>query len=161
MKEMAMAKNEEEEAVRIAVVAFYRALDHLLCNRGTDEMERIWHHEDCVSTVHPFGHWAKGWDEVWACWQESAAVFSYYRGHVGLTEGIGTIHDPKITVVGDMAFVIGVYKSLMHFPDRTRPLSVNCTEVLIKRGGVWKMAHHHADQANDDYQKALARMVEQ
>lgn len=152
--------NEEEEAVRVAVLEFYRALDTLLRNQGTEDMERIWHHEECVSTVHPFGHWAKGWDEVWACWQEAAAVFSYYRGHQGRSEGIGTIYDLKITVVGAMAFVIGVYKSLMHFPDRSRPLSVNCTDVLLKRNGEWRMVHHHADQASEDYQKALARMVE-
>jgi ketosteroid isomerase-like protein len=152
--------NQDEEAVRVAVLKFYQALDDLLCNKGTGDMAQIWHHEECVSTVHPFGHWAKGWDEVWASWQESAAVFSYYRGHLGHQEGIGTLFDLKITVDGDLAFVIGTYKSLMHFPDRSRPLSVNCTDVLARRNGEWKMIHHHADQANDDYQKAIARLVE-
>lgn len=152
--------NEDEEAVRLAVLEFYQALDTLLCNKGTHAMARIWHQDDSVSTVHPFGHWAKGWEEVWASWQESAAVFSYYRGHEGRTEGIGTIHDLHITVAGEMAFVIGVYKSIMHFPDRSRPLAVNCTDVLVKRNGEWKMVHHHADQANEDYQRAIARLVE-
>lgn len=153
-------RSEDEEAVRVAVLEFYRALDALLRNEGTADMDRIWHHEGAASTVHPFGHWAKGWEEVWACWQETAAVFSYYRGHVGREEWIGTLCEPRITVVGDMAFVIGTYRSLMHFPDRTRPLAVNCTDVLIRRDGEWKMVHHHADQASEDYQKAIARLVE-
>lgn len=150
----------DETAAREALLKFYQALDDLLLNKGTDAMSEIWHHEPFVSTVHPFGHWAYGWDEVWACWTESGAIFSYYHGHAGRLEGIGTIHDLHVTVVGEMAFGVSVYKSLMHFPDRTRPLSVNCTDVLVKRNGEWKMVHHHADQANEDYQQAIARLVE-
>lgn len=152
--------NMVEEEVRKAALQFYQALDDLLLNKGVDSMNETWHHEDCTSTVHPFGHWASGWDEVWACWQESAAVFSYYHGHKDRQDGIGTIHDLRVTVVGDMAFTIGVYKSMMYFPDHPRPLSVNCTDVFLKRNGEWKIVHHHADQAPPDYQNALARMLE-
>lgn len=151
---------DDEETVRQVALQFYQALDELLCNKGTAAMYEVWHHDDGVSTAHPFGNWATGWEEVWANWQEAAAVFAYYRGHEGRAEGIGTIHDLRVTVMGDMAFTIGIYKSVMHFPDRSRPLSVNCTDVLAKRGGVWKMVHHHADQADEDYQRALHRLIE-
>ncbi len=151
---------DDQQAVRQATLRFYEALDDLLCNGETAAMAEIWAHADNVSTVHPFGHWAIGWDEVWACWKESAAVFSYYRGHANRTDGIGTIHDLKVTVIGDMAYTFGTYKSLMYFPDHPRPLSVNCTDVLARCNGQWKMIHHHADQASEDYQKALARLVE-
>lgn len=152
--------NDDEELVRNVTLAFYQALDDLLRNKGTAAMRQLWHHEACTSTVHPFGHWALGWEEVWASWQETAAVFSYYRGHAGRKEGIGTIHDLRVKVLGDMAFTVGVYKALVHFPDRSRTLSVNCTNVLIKLAGVWKLVHHHSDQADEDYQKAIGRLVE-
>jgi ketosteroid isomerase-like protein len=152
--------NDDEASVRVTVLKFYEALEDLLRNRGTDGISDIWHHDDGASTAHPFGHWAIGWDEVWAAWQESAAVFAYYRGHDGRTDNIGNIHDLKVTVVGELAFAIGVYKSVMYFPDRPRPLSVKCTDVLQKRNGAWKMLHHHADEADADYQQALARLVD-
>jgi hypothetical protein len=150
----------EEEAVRLVTQQFYQALDDLVRNGGTERMEPLWHHEACTSAVHPFGHWAIGWEEVWASWQETAALFSYYRGHAGRDEGIGAIHDLRVTVAGEMAFTVGVYRSVVHFPDHSRPLSVNCTDVLVKRSGVWKMVHHHADQADPDYLDALHRLVE-
>jgi ketosteroid isomerase-like protein len=149
-----------EEEARNATLRMYDALDHLLLGKGTQPMSEAWHHDEFVTTVHPFGHWARGWEEVWATWEEIAAVFSMYRGHVHRQDGIGAIHDLRVTVLGEVAYGIGVYKSCLYLPEGETHLSVNCTNVLLQRGGVWKMIHHHPDQAPSDYQAALARMVE-
>lgn len=148
-----------EEAVRQAVLSFYDALDKLLLGKGPEGMLDRWWHDAYVSTVHPFGHWAYGWDEVWATWQESAAVFGMYRGHRDRTDGIGGFHDARIEVIGDAALVVGVYKSTLYLPKGPTHLKVNCTEVLRRREGVWKMVHHHSDQAPPDYQAAIAGLV--
>jgi len=149
-----------EEEVKIATLGFYQALEDLLLGRGTEAMSAAWHHEPFVSTVHPFGHWARGWEEVWATWQEIAAVFTFYRGHAQRTDGLGGTHDLQVTSLGDVAYTTSVYKSVMYLPEGELPLSVNCTNVLWKNSGVWRIVHHHPDQAPPDWQAALARMVE-
>lgn len=152
--------SSDEESIRAAILEFYEALDDLLLNKGTARMGNAWHHCEFASTVHPFGHWAVGWNEVWATYQETAAVFAYYRGHAGRTDGIGTIHKPRIVaIVGNMAYVVGVYRSVLYFPNGPKNLSVNCTNVLLKEDGVWKIIHHHADQAPADYQQSIADLI--
>jgi len=153
-----MAKVEDE--ARAAVLRMYEALDHLLLGRGTEPMREAWHHADFVTTVHPFGHWARGWAEVWATWEEIAAVFSMYRGHADRQDGIGAIHGLHVAVLGDAAYATGIYKSCLYLPEGETRLSVNCTNVLLQRDGAWKIVHHHPDQAPPDYQAALGRMVE-
>ena len=111
-----------------------------------------------LSSYH--GHWARGWNEVLATWEEIGAVFAFYHGHDGRSEGIGTIHDLRIAVVGDVAYTIGVYKShLYDMPDGVPGISVNCTNVLVRRDGVWKIVHHHPDQ-DPAFGASLARLVE-
>ena len=149
------------DAAQLAIHRFYQALDDLLLGRGTQAMSEAWHHEDFVTTVHPFGRWACGWPEVWATWQEVAEVFAYYRGHEGRQDGIGGIHDLRIAMLGEAAYTVGVYKSCLYPPEGTKLLlSANCTNVLQQRAGEWKVVHHHPDQAPPDYQKALLSLVE-
>ncbi len=74
-----MASQEEE--AKQAFYALYEALDDLLRGQGTQKMGALWHHADYVTSSHPFGDWARGWAEVWATWEEGAAVWSVYKGH--------------------------------------------------------------------------------
>jgi ketosteroid isomerase-like protein len=151
----------ETDRARAAILRFYQALDELLLGKGIQGMSDAWHHDDCVTTVHPFGHWSRGWDEVFATWEEVAEVFGFYHGHDERQDGIGGIHDLRINVLGDVAYGIGVYKSRLYLPKSELILSVNCTNIVQKRDGVWKVIHHHPDQAPPDYQSSLARMVEE
>jgi ketosteroid isomerase-like protein len=150
----------EEDEARQATSEFYQALDDLLLGKGLERMQQIWQHADFVTTVHPFGHWARGWTEVWTTWQEIAAVFSYYKGHRTRSDGIGNIHDLKLTILGDSAYAIGVYKSCLYLPEGDTRMSVNCTNILRRQNGVWKIVHHHPDQAPPEVQRAIAGMVE-
>ena len=151
-------RSPEEEA-RNALLTFYQALDDLLRGKGPEVMAAVWHHDEFVTTGHPFGHWARGWDEVSATWQVLSAVFNCYRGHADRQDGIGTIHELKVSVLGDVAYGVGTYKSTLYLPQGTIKLAVNCTDIVHRRGGVWKMVHHHADQAPPDYQAAIAGLA--
>lgn len=150
-----------EEDARQATLRFYDALDDLILGKGTEAMSRAWHHDDSVTTVHPFGHWAQGWQEIAATWEEIAAMYTFYHGHDGRDEGVGAIHELRVMVMGDVAYTTGVYKAHWYgMPGGVEGMNVNCTNVLHKRDGVWKIVHHHADQAPPEVQAALAQMVE-
>ena len=151
-----MASAEDEAAK--AIQRFYDALDMTL--RGKPEsMADAWHHVDYATTVHPFGHWARGWAEVWATWQEIAAVFGIYKGHETRTDAIGTISDLKVGLLGDAAYGALRFESRLHLKDGPLILQVNCTNVAHKLDGAWKVVHHHPDQAPPDWTAAIGRMV--
>jgi ketosteroid isomerase-like protein len=152
-----MASATEQAAA--AIYEFYDALEVTLRGDPTP-MANVWHHSDSVTTVHPFGHWARGWAEVWATWQEIAAVFGLYQGHAGRSERIGSISELKIGMQGDIAYAASVYKSTLLLPEGPLNLRVNCTNVVLNVGGEWKVVHHHADQAPPDWTAAIGRMVQ-
>jgi len=149
-----------EDGAEKAIYTFYDALEDLLRGRGTERMRESWHHEEYVTTGHPFGHWARGWAEVWATWQETAEVFGLYRGHDKRTDRLGAIHDLHVVVAGDAAYGTGVFKATYFMSDGELPLRVNCTNVAQRLNGVWKMVHHHADQAPPALQEAIGKMVQ-
>jgi ketosteroid isomerase-like protein len=93
-------------------------------------------------------------------WEESAAVFGVYHGHATRSDRIGGIHDLKVVVVGDAAYGTGIYKSKLYMSDRQLDLSLNCTNIAHRIDGVWKIVHHHSDQAPPEWQAAIGRMVE-
>ena len=151
-----MGSATEEAAA--AIHKFYDALDTTL--RGDPSaMEKVWHHTDYVVTVHPFGHWARGWPEVWATWQEIAAVFGVYKGHERRSERIGAISQLKLGIHGDAAYGASVFESKLFLPEGPLVLRVNCTNVVHKIDGEWKVVHHHPDQAPPDWTAAIGRMV--
>jgi ketosteroid isomerase-like protein len=65
-----------------------------------------------------------------------------------------------VVVVGDAAYSIGVYKSRLYMSDGPLDLSVNCTNVVHRVDGAWKLVHHHADQAPPPWQAAIGKMVQ-
>ena len=153
---MGRAEDEAEKAIYV----FYDALDDLLRSKGTQKMNEIWHHGDYVTSSHPWGGWARGWNEVWATWEEAAAVFGMYKGHADRNEVIGKINDFHVAVQGDAAYGTSIYQSTLHMSDAVLKLKVNCTDILHRVNGVWKVVHHHADQAAPDWQAAIGRMVQ-
>lgn len=153
-----MAVAEDARAAE-AVHALYDALDSLLRGEGTRKMKELWHHADYVSCSHPYGDWANGWPEVWATWEEGAAVWANYRGHAGRSERICTIHDVRLTVLGNTAHAALVYRSKFYMSDGELDLKVNCSNILHLIDGAWKVVHHHADQAPPEWQQCIAKMV--
>ena len=148
----------EDEATQV-IYKFYDALDDLLRSGSAASMVEIWHHTDYVTTSHPFGSWARGWTEVMVNWEEGAAVFAVYKGHANRSDRIGGIHDLKVVVLGDTAYGTGIYRSKLYMSDGELNLCLNCTNIAQRLDGVWKIVHHHADQAKPDWQEAIGRMV--
>jgi ketosteroid isomerase-like protein len=149
----------EDEATAV-INEFYDALEALLRGRGTAAMEEIWHHTDYATTSHPFGSWARGWTEVKVNWEEGAAVFGVYKGHESRSDRIGGIHDLKVVVLGDAAYGTGTYRSKLYMSNGGElDLCLNCTNIVHRIDGVWKIVHHHADQAKPDWQSAIGDMV--
>jgi ketosteroid isomerase-like protein len=149
----------EEEATK-AIYDFYDALNLLLRGGGCAAMHQVWHHGPDVTTAHPFGNWARGWNEVSATWEESLAVWALYKGHEGRSEAVGKIEGLKVVVVGDMALATSVFKGLMYMTEGPLRLQVNCTNVARRVDGVWKIMHHHADQAPPEWNAAIGTMVQ-
>jgi hypothetical protein len=149
----------EEEATQV-FHGFYDALDDLLQAKGLDKMEKIWNHAPHATSVHPFGGWARGWDEVWATWQEGAAVFALYKGHAARNERIGGIEGLKVSVLGDVAIATSIYQSKLYMSDGPLVLKVNCTNIAERVNGSFKIIQHHADQAPPDWQAKIGQMVQ-
>ncbi|HEY2410069.1 MAG TPA: nuclear transport factor 2 family protein [Polyangiaceae bacterium] len=147
------------EEARNTSEAFYTALEALLAGRGTEDMSALWHHADWVSTVHPLGRWARGWNEVLATWREIAAVFSIYRGHDKRADRIGSPHHLSVEVCGDTAYSYAVFESCLYMPEGELKLTLNETNILHRFDGQWKVVHHHADQAPAEWQERIRRMV--
>jgi ketosteroid isomerase-like protein len=126
----------EEEAVRAAVVKFYDAIEHLIRGHGTSAMKEAWHHTPRVTAAHPMGDWSHGWDEILASWEVVAAL--------GSEDSAGTsIRDLRVHLYGDVAYSTCVFVASPRFGGAT----VNCTNVLYRDGGAWKLVHHHADRS--------------
>ncbi|NUP06740.1 MAG: SnoaL-like domain-containing protein [Polyangiaceae bacterium] len=137
----------EEEEVVLATKRFYDALEQMMSGKGLAAMEAAWHHGDAVTSGHPAGEWAHGWDEVLATWQ----VFdSFVRPN---DAGGSEIRDIRPHVFGDVAYTTGAFVVAAAFGGST----LKVTNVLRRIDGVWKIIHHHADSAPRIEQELEAR----
>lgn len=125
----------EEESVRAATHRFYDAIERLVTGKGLDAMRDAWHHEESVSSAHPTGEWAHGWDEVFATWGVFASLAN--EALAG-----SSIRDLRVHVHGDIAYTACVFVA----GPALGSTRLNCTNVLRRVGGVWKIVHHHPDR---------------
>jgi ketosteroid isomerase-like protein len=129
-----------EDEVRQAHDRFYRALNRTVQSDGS-LMPDAWWHDDRVTAVHPMGGFAIGWGEVFASWDELSKTIS--EGQVETT-------DLVVVVVNDeVAYTVGIEHVEFTVLGRRVRFTGNTTNVYAKRGGVWKIIHHHPDRAPD------------
>ncbi len=128
--------NKDEQEVIAAASRLYEAIEQMASGKGLDAMSDAWHHNDRVTTGHPSGDWAQGWDEVWATWQVFASFGKAGRGGT-------SFRDMKAHVYGDIAYTTCTFVSSAAFGGDT----MSCTNVLQRTNGVWKVIHHHADKS--------------
>jgi|HubBroStandDraft_2_1064218.scaffolds.fasta_scaffold508690_1 ketosteroid isomerase-like protein len=139
----------EEKEVLGAVLRFYDAIEQMIGGKGLAAMIDAWHHTPDVSSGHPTGDWAHGWDEVLATW----GVFASF-GKEG--NGGTKVRDVKVHVYGDFAYATGVFVAAPTLGSAT----MSVTNVLWRAGGAWKIVHHHADKA-PSVQASLEKMAEE
>jgi len=138
----------EKEAVLAAARRFYDALEDLMSGRGRQNMDEAWHHMASVTSSHPIGDWAYGWDEVAATWDVFAGI-----GRPDLSGS--KITDLRGCVCGDLAYTTCIF----HTAPIVGEFKLNCTNVLQKVDGVWKVVHHHPDK-DARIGEALQRIAE-
>jgi ketosteroid isomerase-like protein len=127
---------QDEIEVEAAARRFYQAIEQMVSGQGLDAMRDAWHQTDRVTSGHPSGEWSRGWDEVWATWE----VFSSFgRADRGGTQ----IKSLQAHVYGDTAYTTCVFIASPSFGGD----EMQCTNVLHRVDGVWKIVHHHADKS--------------
>jgi hypothetical protein len=136
---------EDEEDVRRASACFYEALNRL-CRGDPAAMPDAWHQSAQVTTVHPLGEWAYGWDPVWASWQEIAKI---------AREGAVVARDIRVCLYGSVAYTTCVEDVTVTYGATTVRWSANVTNIFHKTEQ-WKMIHHHSDKA-----PAIEKIVDQ
>jgi ketosteroid isomerase-like protein len=139
--------SDDEGEVLSAEKRFYDAIEVLITGGGLEPMKAAWHQGPDVTGGHPTGSWAHGWAEVFATWEEFASF--------GRPEAAGSsVGDLRARVFGDTAYTISTFRASPAFGGAT----MNCTNVLRRIDGVWKIVHHHADRT-PAVEKSLERMV--
>ena len=127
----------EDAAVTAAVERFYAAIEALVTGRGTQLMKEAWHHTEPGHRGAParrvVGY---GWEEILATWEVVAGL--------GVADNFGShIRGLQVRVYGDCAYSTCVFVAGPRFGRAT----VNCTNVLVRADGEWKIVHHHADKS--------------
>jgi ketosteroid isomerase-like protein len=124
----------EDDVVRAADTRFYDAIEQILIGGDPAAMSEAWHHTDAVTSRHPSGDWANGWQEVWALW---AGFVGFGRAD----RGGSRVLSRGVHVYGDVAYTTVVFVCAPAFGGDT----LNCTNILQRLDGAWKVIHHHAD----------------
>ncbi|MFC1641091.1 YybH family protein [Myxococcota bacterium] len=126
-----------EEEVRRASHTFYAALNRTVRSDGS-QMPGAWWHSDEVTTTHPMGGWAVGWEQVSATWHELSQT---------LSEGSVEVSDLNVFVHGDIAYTTGTEHVTFTVLRQQVQFQASTTNIYAKRDGQWRMIHHHPDKA--------------
>src|SRR3974390_613821 len=126
----------EEKEVEAATLRFYEGIEQMASGKGAQAIKDAWHHTTRVTSSHPTGEWAVGWDEVAATWDVFA---SFGKEGAGGTK----IRDIKVYLYGDVAYTTSVFVAAPTWGGA----KMNCTNILHRVNGVWKIIHHHPDRA--------------
>ncbi len=126
----------DEQQVRAVVLRLCGAIEDLANGKGLKTMRDVWHQSPLVTSAHPAGDWAEGWDEVWATWE----VFASF-GREG--RGGSRVESVRVRVFGDFAYAATTFVAAPAFGGE----SLSFTNVFQRIDGEWKIIHHHADKS--------------
>jgi ketosteroid isomerase-like protein len=121
----------DDAEVMNANARFYRAFETL----DTDEMDRVWAHDDHVRCVHPGWPLLSGWAAVRESW---ATIFA------NTEEMRFTLSDVQATVGGDVAWVTCTENILSEVGGRVTVTAILATNVFEREAEGWRVVHHHA-----------------
>jgi ketosteroid isomerase-like protein len=137
----------DEAEVLAANQAFYEALANLNIAR----MTALWWQEDWVSCLHPGWELLMGWDEVLESWQ------NIFRS---TTQMRVVVTRPIVRVQGDVAWVSCVESVTSTYETGFETAMVEATNILVRRSGEWRMAHHHSTLLPDRVPTGTSRRVQ-
>ena len=113
----------DEAAVILANEAFYDAFSA----RDLSAMEDVWAREHAVACLHPGWDALRGRDEVMASWR-------------AIMENAGS---PRVAFARAEAYVLGTAAFVIGY-ERIGGATLVATNVFVREGSAWKLAHHHA-----------------
>jgi ketosteroid isomerase-like protein len=125
-----------EKDIRAATVLFYAAFDSAL-HGNLAPMSAVWSHRPDVTSLSAAGGHAKGWNEVYAGFQNMARL---YPG--------GSIEQRDMTVVAGKDIGYSVCTETGQLRSSEGPMvnfNQRATNIFRLEGGTWKLIHHHAD----------------
>jgi ketosteroid isomerase-like protein len=130
---------DDETAVLAANRAFYAAFSA----RDLGAMTALWSERVPVGCVHPGWNPLRSREQVMRAW---AAIFR------GPQPPSVMVDQAQVTFVGDVALV--VCREQLRSWGGARTGTLVATNVFVREGGGWRLAHHHAgplaDASDDD-----------
>jgi ketosteroid isomerase-like protein len=126
-----MSADEDARQVEEANGRFYQAFEA----RDLAEMDSMWAHGDHVRCIHPGWSMIAGWEGVRESWD---AIFKDTR------EMRFSIGDVEVHVMGDGAWVSCTESILSQAGGNISVTTLLATNLFERRGGAWRMVHHHA-----------------
>ncbi len=124
-----------QDKVREASAQFYAALTRM-ANGDASSMAKVWAHGSAVTAMHPIPGRDIGWNAVRRSFAKVATLAS--AGKVRLKRQV-------IQVVGNVACEMGVEVGHFKMAGKRVAIEHRVTNVYQRKGGAWKMVHHHAD----------------
>ena len=125
-----------EKDIRAATVLFYAAFNSAL-HGNLAPMSAVWSHRPDVTSLSAAGGHAKGWNEVYAGFQNMARL---YPG--------GSIEQRDMIVVAGKDIGYSVCTETGQLRSSEGPMvtfNQRATNIFRLEGGTWKLIHHHAD----------------
>jgi len=125
-----------DKEIRAATVLFYAAFNSAL-HGNLAPMTAVWSHRPDVTSLSAAGGHAKGWNEVYAGFQNMARL--YPGGH---------IEQRDMTVVAGKDIGYSVCTETGQLRSSEGPMvtfNQRATNIFRLEGGTWKLIHHHAD----------------
>jgi uncharacterized protein (TIGR02246 family) len=105
-----------------------------------DPVKRLWSRREDASLTNPQGSVARGWTEIAEAMDRAAST-----RRDGTFLGYETVAK---RVTGELAYVVEVERleAKVHGGQEITPYALRVTMIFRPEGGVWKVAHGHADQ---------------
>lgn len=120
----------DEEEVLAANRTFYTALQSL----DLPLMDQVWLHADWVKCLHPGWDLMMGWDEIRASWED---IFR------STEQMMVSISRPLVHVEGASAWVSCLENVTTASQSNFSTALVEATNIFVRRGSGWFLAHHH------------------
>jgi uncharacterized protein (TIGR02246 family) len=137
----------DEAEVLAALQAFYEALGDL----NLEKMTARWWQEDWVSCLHPGWDLLIGWEEI----QESFR--NIFRS---TTQMRIVITRPIVRVRGDVAWVSCIESVTSTYDSGFETAMIEATNIVVRRNGEWRMAHHHSTVLPDRVPSGASKRVQ-
>jgi uncharacterized protein (TIGR02246 family) len=109
---------------------------------NSEEMAKLWWHDEAAACIHPGWDVRHGWNSVRETFED---IFTNTRS---IRFALG---DVRIRLHGDVAYVVCIENLVSEESDKGDYLgAVLATNIFERRHGEWRLIHHHASPFASD-----------